>query len=52
MIPALTLAFFSGFVALSYEILWFRALNFTSGSTQAMPHGPTAVRRRPDMAPL
>jgi len=32
MIPALTLAFFSGFVALSYELLWFRALNFTSGS--------------------
>lgn len=33
MIPGLVLAFLSGFVALSYEILWYRALSFTSGGT-------------------
>lgn len=32
MIPALSLAFLSGAIALSYEILWYRAFSFTSGS--------------------
>ena len=32
MIPALGLAFLSGFIALSYEILWYRAYSFLSGS--------------------
>ncbi|MBI3854605.1 MAG: fused MFS/spermidine synthase [Planctomycetes bacterium] len=32
MIPALLLAFLSGAIALSYEILWYRAFSFTSGS--------------------
>ncbi len=32
MIAALGLAFLSGFIALSYEILWYRALSFTSGT--------------------
>jgi spermidine synthase len=32
MIFALGIAFLSGYVALSYEILWFRAFSFTSGS--------------------
>jgi len=31
MIPALSLAFVSGFIALSYEILWYRAYSFTTG---------------------
>jgi predicted membrane-bound spermidine synthase len=31
MIAALGLAFLSGYVALSYEILWYRALSFMSG---------------------
>jgi spermidine synthase len=31
VIPALVLAFLSGFVALSYEIVWYRALSFMSG---------------------
>ncbi|HLY75732.1 MAG TPA: spermidine synthase, partial [Planctomycetota bacterium] len=31
MIPALVLAFLSGFIALSYEILWYRAYAFMSG---------------------
>jgi spermidine synthase len=30
MIPALGLAFLSGYIALSYEILWYRALSFMS----------------------
>ena len=32
MIFALGLAFLSGYIALSYEILWFRAYSFASGS--------------------
>jgi len=32
VIPALALAFLSGFIALSYEILWYRAWSFMSGS--------------------
>ena len=32
MTPALLLAFLSGAVALSYEILWYRAFSFASGS--------------------
>lgn len=32
MIAGLFLAFLSGFIALSYEILWYRAFSFTSGS--------------------
>ena len=32
MIPALLLAFLSGAIALSYEILWYRAFSFASGS--------------------
>src|SRR5262245_41284606 len=32
MTAALGLAFLSGFIALSYEILWYRALSFTSGT--------------------
>lgn len=31
MIAALAVAFLSGYVALSYEILWYRAFSFTSG---------------------
>ncbi|HZF00109.1 MAG TPA: hypothetical protein VE981_24075 [Planctomycetota bacterium] len=31
MIPALGIAFLSGFIALSYEILWYRAFSFASG---------------------
>lgn len=31
MIPALAIAFLSGFIALSYEILWYRAFSFMSG---------------------
>ena len=31
MTHALLLAFLSGFVALSYEILWYRAYSFVSG---------------------
>lgn len=31
MIPALPLAYLAGFVALSYEILWYRAYSFVSG---------------------
>ena len=33
MIPALALAFLSGTIALSYEILWYRAFSFMSGSS-------------------
>lgn len=33
MIPALVLAFLSGFIALSYEILWYRAYSFMSMGT-------------------
>jgi predicted membrane-bound spermidine synthase len=32
MIAALGLAFLSGFIALSYEILWYRAFSFASGT--------------------
>jgi spermidine synthase len=32
MIPALALAFLSGAIALSYEILWYRAFSFLTGS--------------------
>lgn len=31
MSPALLLAFLSGYISLSYEILWYRAYSFTSG---------------------
>lgn len=31
MIPALALSFLSGLIALSYEILWYRAFSFQSG---------------------
>ena len=31
MIPMLALAFASGFIALSYEILWYRAYSFATG---------------------
>jgi len=32
VIPALLLGFLSGFIALSYEILWYRSYSFMSGS--------------------